>query len=155
MLNFSKIKVLIIYSLFILISFFALLNINSLNNSFINKKVNLGLDLQGGSYLLLEVDTKPLIKERIQDKVIPIKKLLKQNNISYKNFTINGNQITFSLEDNKIDKFKSIFLNNSNKNVTNNYIAQYNSFELDLKIESNNAYIFFRQSDKPKNFNHK
>ncbi len=143
MLNFSKIKVLIIYSLFILISFFALLNINSLNNSFINKKVNLGLDLQGGSYLLLEVDTKPLIKERIQDKVIPIKKLLKQNNISYKNFTINGNQITFSLEDNKIDKFKSIFLNNSNKNVTNNYIAQYNSFELDLKIESNNAYIFF------------
>ena len=40
------------------------------------KKVNLGLDLQGGSYLLLEIDTKPLLKERLQEKIIPLKKFL-------------------------------------------------------------------------------
>ena len=34
------------------------------------------MDLQGGSYLLLEIDTKPLIEERIQDKVIKFKNIL-------------------------------------------------------------------------------
>ena len=73
MLNFSKIKIFSIYFIFIVISFFSLLNIPSLDKVFFDKKVNLGLDLQGGSYLLLEIDTSPLIKERIQDKVIKIK----------------------------------------------------------------------------------
>ena len=83
MLNFSKIKVLSIYLIFIILSFFSLLNLQNNNNLIINKKINLGLDLQGGSYLLLEIDTKPLIRERIQDKVIPIKKFLKYNFIYF------------------------------------------------------------------------
>ena len=35
-----------------------------------SKKVNLGLDLQGGSYLLLEVDSKPVIDQNLQQKVL-------------------------------------------------------------------------------------
>ena len=54
MLNFSKINVLIIYIIFLFISFFSILNFQE--NQIIDKKVNLGLDLQGGSYLLLEID---------------------------------------------------------------------------------------------------
>ena len=76
MLNFTKTKILIIYFLFSVFGFFSLLNIQSNENRLINKKVNLGLDLQGGSYLLLEINTDPLIAERIQDKVLPLKKLL-------------------------------------------------------------------------------
>ena len=79
MLNFSKIKVIAIYLFFFIISIFSFFNFFDLEKSFINKKVNLGLDLQGGSYLLLEIDTKPLIKERIQEKVIPLKKFLNKN----------------------------------------------------------------------------
>ena len=86
MLSFSKIKVVFIYIIFILISLFAFLNLQNENYPILNKKVNLGLDLQGGSYLLLEIDTKPLIKERIQSKVVPLKKLLNKNNFSYTNF---------------------------------------------------------------------
>ena len=59
MLNFTKSKIFFIYFLFILISFFALLNFQDKSNIFFDKKVNLGLDLQGGSYLLLEIDTAP------------------------------------------------------------------------------------------------
>ena len=76
MLNFSKTKVLFIYLLLIITVFFAFLNFQR-ENIIIDKKVNLGLDLQGGSYLLLEIDNVPLIKERIQNKAIPLKKLLK------------------------------------------------------------------------------
>ena len=56
MLNFSKINVLIIYLSFFIISFFSFLNLQNENNQIIEKKINLGLDLQGGSYLLLEIN---------------------------------------------------------------------------------------------------
>ena len=47
------------------------------------KKINLGLDLQR-SYLLLEINSDSLVEEKIQSKVIPIKKLLKENDLNYK-----------------------------------------------------------------------
>ena len=68
MLNFTKIKIIIIYFILFLLTSFASLNLFYDGNHIIKKKVNLGLDLQGGSYLLLEIDTKPLVKERLQDK---------------------------------------------------------------------------------------
>ena len=83
MLNFTKIKIIIIYFILFLLTSFASLNLFYDGNPILKKKVNLGLDLQGGSYLLLEIDTKPLIKERLQDKVIEIKKFLKKNNFKY------------------------------------------------------------------------
>ena len=83
MLNFTKINILIIYLLFILFGCFSFLNLQNNDNLYIDKKINLGLDLQGGSYLLLEIDTDPLIKEKIQDKVIPIKKILSNFSISF------------------------------------------------------------------------
>ena len=138
MLNFSKIKVLLIYLLFFLISFFAFLNFQNKDNILIDKQVNLGLDLQGGSYLLLEIDTDPLIKERIQDKVIPIKKLLKEQNIIFKNFSVLNKNINFELEKRDIEKFKLLFFKQKD-NLINNYITQYNSFELD--IEENGLYL--------------
>ena len=73
MLNFSNSKVVSIYLTFILISLFSVTNFFNFDNSFL-KKINLGLDLQGGSYLLLEVDSSALEKRRLQSKVIPIKK---------------------------------------------------------------------------------
>ena len=90
MLNFSKIKIIFIYLFFLLLTFFALLNFQKNDNLILKKKVNLGLDLQGGSYLLLEINTDPLIEERIQNKVLALKKFLNNNNFSYKNFSISS-----------------------------------------------------------------
>ena len=74
MLNFSNSKVLSIYLIFILISIFSLTNFINIDNSFLKKKINLGLDLQDGSYLLLEVDSSSLEKKRLQSRVVPLKK---------------------------------------------------------------------------------
>ena len=81
MLNFSNSKVLTIYITFILVSIFSLTNFLNFENPFLKKKINLGLDLQGGSYLLLEVDSSALEKRRLQSKVILIKKTLNDYNI--------------------------------------------------------------------------
>ena len=88
MLNFSKINVLLIYLIFFIIAIFSLLNLQSKDNLYIDKKINLGLDLQGGSYLLLEINSDSLVSEKIQSKVIPIKKLMKENNLNYNDFKI-------------------------------------------------------------------
>ena len=95
MLNFSKINVAFIYIIFFIISIFSILNFQSEDNLIIDKKVNLGLDLQGGSYLLLEINSDSLVEEKIQSKVIPIKKLLRENNLNYKYFKITKKNIVF------------------------------------------------------------
>ena len=141
MLNFSKINIFLIYIIFILISFFSLLNFQDEQEPLIDKKVNLGLDLQGGSYLLLEINSDPLVKEKIQSKVIPLKKLLKDNNLNYSNFKISEKSLNFSIDN--IEKFKSLLFSKKD-NFLNPYIDKYNSFELDLKIlENNNVQVLF------------
>lgn len=140
MLNFTKIKVTFVYLILLTLIFFASLNLK-FNNS-IEKKINLGLDLQGGSYILLEVDTNPLINQKIQSKVIPIKKLLNDNNIIYSDFTISNNSINFTIDTDKQNLFKNIFLK-KNDNLVNNFITDYNTFELDITFNANKALINF------------
>ncbi len=130
MLNFSKINIILIYSIFFLVSIFSILNFQNNNNKFLDKKVNLGLDLQGGSYLLLEINSDSLIEEKIQSKVIPVKKLLNTNEIIFSDFKIKDNALNFKIKD--FEKFELLFYKKKD-NLINPYIDNYRSFELDIK----------------------
>ena len=70
MLNFSRLKIGFIISSILIFFYIFLGNFNFANktNLFLDKKVNLGLDLQGGSYLLLEIDMNPLINKKLEEK---------------------------------------------------------------------------------------
>ena len=109
MLHFSRLKIFFI-SLTILIGlFFFIPNfLNTPSKIFPEKKVVLGLDLQGGSYLLLEVDSKPLFQEKIDTKAFDIRKKIRSERINYTNFKINNSQtISFQINlenKNKIEK---------------------------------------------------
>jgi len=140
-LNFSKTKILSIYSIFLIISVFSLSNFLGLDKFFFNKKVNLGLDLQGGSYLLLEVDSSSLERKRLQSKVIPIKKKLNESSIKYNNFVVKEKNIIFDLEKNDLEKFEKIF-EDQNNNDFNTFLDKYNSSELDYKISGNQFNVF-------------
>ena len=135
MLNFSKINIITIYLIFFLISIFSVLNFQNKNNLVLDKKVNLGLDLQGGSYLLLEINSDSLVEEKIQSKVIPLKKLLKENNLKYENFRIVEKKLSFKIDD--LEKFELLFFSKKDNSV-NPYIDNYRSFELDFKTLDNN-----------------
>ncbi len=141
MLNFSKINIIIIYTIFLFISFFSILNFQDSKNLFIDKKVNLGLDLQGGSYLLLEIDSSPLVEEKIQSKVIPLKKILNENKINYSNFKVSENYLSLNIDN--IEKFELLFFSKKD-NFLNPYFSNYNSFELEFElIRDKNIKIFF------------
>ena len=141
MLNFTKIRVFLIYSILLIAIFFSSLNFES--NNIIDKKVNLGLDLQGGSYILLEIDTSPLVNQKLQSKVIPIKKFLNKNKIIFKDFLISKKNITFSVDKVHHKKLENIFFLRTKENVVNNFITNYNTFELDLNIEQDLVTVNF------------
>ena len=139
MLYFSKLRIISILLFTITLSFFTVLNFIKLENSFLQKKINLGLDLQGGSYLLLEINSDSLVEEKIQSKVIPLKKLLKENNLKYENFKIVEKKLSFKIDD--LEKFELLFFSKKD-NFVNPYIDNYRSFELDYKkLEKNNIEI--------------
>ena len=82
-----------------------------------------------------------MVQEKIQSKVIPIKKLLKDNGINYNNFKINKKTLSLSIND--IDKFDLLF-NARKDNLVNPYIENYRSYELEYKkIKNNQIEISF------------
>ena len=92
MLYFSRSKTaLIVLSvllglLFAFPNFISQSKLDSFPNILPKQKVNLGLDLQGGSHLLLEVDTDAIIAERVENLNSDLRKLFKTNSVNYINY---------------------------------------------------------------------
>tara|TARA_B100000035_G_scaffold225953_1_gene194414 strand:+ start:168 stop:1721 length:1554 start_codon:yes stop_codon:yes gene_type:complete len=129
-LYFSKLRiffVLLISLLFILISSSNLFNFN---NELLNKKINLGLDLQGGSYLLLEIDNTPVIEQKLQNLSITIRNFFKEKNIRIKNLKLSNQTLSFSVD----KEFNQLVLdefNDENSNI-NPYYPRFKSHQLDI-----------------------
>ena len=140
MLYFSKLKLVIIYFIIIFLSLFSFLNfVTNEDNFLLSKRVNLGLDLQGGSYLLLEVNSDPVINRNLQQKLLNFRKYLKKNKIRYQNLKLKKQSINFLINDEDIEKFKESFLDKNNS--INIYYNQYRSYEMDYHIETNKIKI--------------
>lgn len=119
MLHFSKLKIFSIIFVVILGILFFLPNLFTSNLSFLpKKKIVLGLDLQGGSYLLLEVNSKPLFKDKLEAKSFELKKKLRMERISYESFETTESIISFRLNlDNKENILKLLNENNLNESI--------------------------------------
>ena len=142
MLYFSKFKLVFIYLTIVLLSLFSFSNfLTKENTHFLSKKINLGLDLQGGSYLLLEVDVKPIIKQKLQTKLISLRKILKDKQIKYKNLNLIEEKISFQLLESDLVKFESFFLNK--ENLINTYYENYKSYEMEYTFKNNIVNLTF------------
>ena len=136
MLYFSKIRICLISLFTIIFTIFALSNFTNIGEKIFKKKINLGLDLQGGSYLLLEIDNKPVIEQKLQNTLLILRKYFKNNNIKYQNLKIQKNQfIIFDVNFDEIKKTKDLFTN-ENSDI-NPYYNQFKSHQFDLKITNN------------------
>ena len=109
MLYFSKFKsisILLICLLGIIFAFPNLLSQNTLNELpkiIPQKQINLGLDLRGGSHLLVEVQASVRASERMDDLFDEIRIELRRNKILLSDISQNNNQIKITLSD---DGFK-------------------------------------------------
>lgn len=88
-----------LYSILITLpSFFNQETLDAFWPSFLPKeKVSLGLDLQGGSSLLLEVEIEAVLKERLLNLRNETRKLLRKNRIGYQNLDIKNDTISLTL----------------------------------------------------------
>jgi protein-export membrane protein SecD len=64
-----------------------------------NRAITLGLDLQGGSYLLLEVDVEPVFKDRLESMVGDVRAGLRAARIGYRGLGVQGDTVALSLTD--------------------------------------------------------
>ena len=137
MLKFSKINILVTLVLSILVIFFSISNITKFDDNFFKKKINLGLDLQGGSYLLLKIDNEPVVIKELQNKAVSLKNFFKENNIQIFNININENkEIIFSTNEKNIEMVES-FLNDKDGSI-NIYFDQFKSFQYEVENEKEN-----------------
>ena len=141
MLYFSKLRIISILLFTITLSFFTVLNFIKIVNSFLQKKINLGLDLQGGSYLLLEIDNEPVIKQKLQSKLLDIRKLSKTENLQIKNLKLDNNVIYFETTSLLRDKVEKLF--EKDDSDINPYYQNFKSHELNLSIEENLFILSF------------
>ena len=129
MLYFSRLKVFSIISVIFIGIYFFLPNLSFFNNSkfFSEKRVNLGLDLQGGSYLLLEIDSNPLIEQRLQAKSLEVRRELRKNNIQYKNFSFSKDSLVFIFDEKQKETLDKIL---NERSVNSNIKTGGKEFEI-------------------------
>jgi len=135
-LYFSKIKILTILVFTIVLTLFCLSNFTKFDDNFFEKKINLGLDLQGGSYLLLEIDNSPVITQKLQNKLSSLRNYFKDEKIQYKNLKIVNNElISFELGNSFVNDFIETI--NDEDGSLNPYYPRFKSFEFDSEVNNN------------------
>ena len=82
-------------------------------NWFLENKINLGLDLQGGSYLLLEVESEILFKEELENFSDTIRLLSRENKVKINDINANNDNlfIRFASSE-KLEIIRKKFLEN-------------------------------------------
>ena len=141
MLYFSKFRIFLISSLTLIFVYLASSNFIKFDDNFFDKKINLGLDLQGGSYLLLEIDNTPVISQKLQNNVSILRKYFKSKNINYKNLILDDSFIKFEIASSQIDSIRDLL--EDDQSTLNPYYPQYKAHQYDLEIIENQFKLSF------------
>ncbi len=135
MLYFSKIKIITVIIITLILTYFAFSNIFRFDDNLLKNKINLGLDLQGGSYLLLEIDNQPIISQTLQNKLIDLKKNLKDKNFNVKNFSIENNLIYFESDLLSVNQLKEFLLKKDSD--LNPYYEKFKTHQFEIENTDN------------------
>ena len=135
MLYFSKLRIIFIIILSSFFTFIALSNLIKFENDFLDKKINLGLDLQGGSYLLLEIDNNPVIDQKLQNLTITLRSYFKEKNIRLNNINLSNQVLSFTVKSEDQQKVLEIFKDEESE--INPYYPRFKSHELEINEENN------------------
>jgi preprotein translocase subunit SecD len=105
MLYFEKWKIVLIYLLCALGIVYAAPNMlpvkwfEGLPGWMPGKRMSLGLDLRGGSHLLLEVEVSSVLRERLESLVDAARASLRQARIGYEGLALEGQAVTLTVRD--------------------------------------------------------
>ena len=141
MLYFSKLRIVFITIFSLLFDLIASSNLFKFDDSFFNKKINLGLDLQGGSYLLLEIDNEPVIEQKLQNLTTTFRNYFKDKDIKINNIKIDDKNIFFNVSDENKQKVIDIFQDENSE--INPYYPRFKSHQLEIEDTGFNLKVNF------------
>tara|TARA_B100000035_G_scaffold297095_1_gene289572 strand:+ start:231 stop:1784 length:1554 start_codon:yes stop_codon:yes gene_type:complete len=143
-LYFSKLRIVFISLVSLFFIIITSSNFLKFDNNLLSKKINLGLDLQGGSYLLLEIDNSPVLEQKLQNLTISLRNYFKEKNIKLLNLKLLNQKLSFSVD----DQFKQTILEEFTdvESDINPYYPRFKTHQLDIE-EINNVFTvnFSRQ----------
>lgn len=159
MYKLSRSRIIIILAICLIGIFFAVPNLfrDSKNLPSWWQPVNLGLDLQGGSNLLLEVKIDDVLKERMGTIEDSVRQTLRENKIRYANLTSDENSVQVKIDNQSSrDKARSLFPKIDDGLVVENsedgtLIVKYSDVatnQLKLKIVDQSIEIVRRRIDE-------
>jgi protein-export membrane protein SecD len=134
-LYFSKLRVFSVLIFTLIISYFAFSNFLKFDDDYFSKNIKLGLDLKGGSYLLLEIDNKPVITQKLQSKLLELKKFFKEKKLILRNFSVDQNSIIFESNNKNVNEIKTIL--DDDESEINPYFQQYKTHQFDFIVDNN------------------
>ncbi|SVC43679.1 uncharacterized protein METZ01_LOCUS296533, partial [marine metagenome] len=128
--------VILVISLGIIFALPSILYKENSNNWFYDNKINLGLDLQGGSYLLLEVQTEVLLQEELNNITDSIRLIARELQTNIINIISEEDEIRLRFSNNnKLEEIRKKF--NKNKIKFNVQVTINNNI---MKIVINDAF---------------
>ena len=141
MLYFSKLRIVFISLFSLLFILIASSNLFKIDDDFFDKKINLGLDLQGGSYLLLEIDNTPVIEQKLQNLTSTIRNYFKDQNIKINNIKIEDKNIFFNVDEQSKQTIIDTFTD-ENSDI-NPYYPSFKSHQLNIEDTGLNLKVNF------------
>ena len=108
------------------------------------KSINLGLDLKGGSYLLLKADMDVVFKEKLEFLMSDIRATLRKSKVGYKKLNIKEQTISFEKRSADTDKKIIKIILKLNKNLLINqkdkmFLIEFSKVDKDKIIKSTMA----------------
>jgi len=140
-LYFSKLRIILVSLVTLFFIFIAASNFQDSEDSLISKKINLGLDLQGGSYLLLEIDNGPVEIQKLQNTITVIRNFLKDKKINFSDLRIENKKIIFKVPKNSVELVETFLLDKESE--INPYYNQYKSHQFDAVIQGDKFILTF------------
>jgi preprotein translocase subunit SecD len=107
-----------------------------------NSRINLGLDLQGGSHLLLEVDFESYVNDQLTNFGSSLRKVLRNEKLGYKNLSVLNQTLVFDVRDEAevqkveeaIKKLDRSLVAQADKNRISVSFAEYKLLDLQDKV---------------------
>ena len=135
MYKLSRSRIMIIAAICGIGIFFAIPNLINNKNNLPSwwQPINLGLDLQGGSNLLLEVKLDEVIKERMSSIEDSVRQILRENRIRYQNLNSDETMVKVKIE---------------NTNAKNKAAGLFRGIDAGLEVsENDNGILEIKYSD--------
>jgi len=137
-LYFSKLRIILVTLVSLFFVLLTISNFVKFESNYLNKRINLGLDLQGGSYLLLEIDNTPVIEQKLQNFSITVRNFFKDKNIRIKNLKFLDESISFTTDQEYKDEVLNAF--QDKESILNPYYPRFKSHQFNIQ-EENNYFI--------------